>query len=322
MPLIQPSTYVPAWPHGNAHAATVWPTLLRRVPAPPGRRERLDTPDGDFIDLDHWFVDNTAGTVVLCHGLEGNAQRQYMRGMGWAFARRGWRVAAYNYRGCSGQPNRGPRSYHSGATDDLRLVLDRVRERADGPLALVGFSLGGNLILKYLGEDPQAVCPKICAAVAISAPVDLSASADRLGERGNAIYSYRFLRKLRRKVRAMAHRHPDLIDVANISGARTLRDFDDLFTAPVHGFTDAADYYRRCSARQHLPAIQVPTLMLSARNDPFLAPSCFPVEEARNSEALHLEAPDCGGHVGFHQRGPEYWSEERAVGFVEGLSRG
>ena len=321
MPVVHHSTFHPTPLHRNAHAASILPSLLRRVPAPPFIRERLETPDGDFIDLDCWRRPSDR-TVVLCHGLEGSANRQYMRGMARAFGARGWNVVAYNYRGCSGVPNRTPRSYHSGATSDLRLVLDHADRFGDGPLALVGFSLGGNLILKYLGEAPGDVLPSVAAAVAFSAPVDLAACGRQLDRPVNWVYNRRFLAKLGRKVRQTARRHPGAVDPAALVGLTSLRRFDDLYTAPLHGFADAADYYRQCSARQFLDAVRTPALLVSARNDPFLEPSCFPYEEAARSDVFHLETPAHGGHVGFHAPGPLYWSERRAVAFVEDVPAG
>lgn len=326
MPLIEKSTYRPDWLYRRAHAATILPTLLRRVPAEACARERMSTADGDFIDLDCWWRDGAERpgsghpTVVLCHGLEGNARRQYMLGMARAFGRRGWNVVGYNYRGCSGEPNRQPWSYHSGATGDLREVLEHV-QRPDRPVrALVGFSLGGNLILKYLGEDPDRVLPSVAAAVAFSAPVQLEASARELARLGNLAYSRRFLVRLAAKMRAKAALFPDQVDIRRLSEVRTLQDFDELFTAPLSGFAGAADYYRRCSARQFLPGIRVPSLLVNALDDPFLGPECYPHQEARASGSFHLETPRHGGHVGFRAPGGEYWSERRAVEFVTALA--
>ena len=318
MPLIRPSTYHPSPIYRNAHAASILPSSLRRITPPPLVRERLEIPDGDFIDLDCWRQSSDR-TVVLCHGLEGSTNRQYMRGMAWAFGAKGWNVVAYNYRGCSGEPNRTLRTYHSGATDDLRLVLEHAVGIGAGTMALVGFSLGGNLILKYLGESPQDVEPSIAAAVAISAPVDLAVCSRQLDRPTNWIYNRRFLAKLDRKIREMASLHPGAIDTEPLTRVASITDFDDLYTAPMHGFTDAADLYKQCSARQFLDAITTPSLLISALNDPFLGPSCYPVEEAERSSCFHLETPAHGGHVGFHAPGPLYWSEQRAVAFVDGV---
>jgi uncharacterized protein len=316
LPLVETSSYQPGWLFRNAQAATTLPTLLRRVKGVALERERFETSDGDFIDLDCWWQ-GSASTVVLCHGLEGNAHRQYMLGMVRAFGSRGWNVVGYNFRGCSGEPNLKTYSYHSGATDDLHQVLAHVH-RQDRPVqALVGFSLGGNLILKYLGEDPGAVLPSIGAAVTFSVPVDLAETTQLMQQAGNWAYNRRFLRKLSAKIRQKAAMFPGEIDISLLSGVKSLRDFDDAYTAPLSGFIDADDYYRQCSANQFLPDIRVPSLLVSALNDPFLGTNCYPFETAKASEFLSLETPAHGGHVGFRLAGGQYWSEKRAVEFVE-----
>lgn len=315
MPITTESSYRPDWLYRQAHPSTILPTLLRTIPDLPLVRERLETPDGDFIDLDCCRQDADRA-VVLCHGLEGNARRKYMLGMAAAFFKRGWDVIGYNYRGCGGESNRLPVSYHAGATDDLRLVIDRAGAPARSVLALVGFSLGGNLTLKYLGEDPDRVHPALRAAVAFSVPVELGDSCRALAAPANRIYQRRFLRRLARKIRDKARRHPEQVDPGLLARVKTLYDFDEFYTAPLHGFADAEDYYRRCSCREYLSGIRVPSLLVNARNDPFLAASSYPWAQARNSAWLHLETPDHGGHVGFRAPGREYWSESRAVAFV------
>ncbi len=316
MPLINSSAYRPGFLYRNARMATTLPTLLRRVNGVVFVREHMKTNDDDFIDLDCWWQ-GSASTVVLCHGLEGNAHRQYMLGMARAFGSRGWNVVAYNFRGCSGEPNRKSYSYHSGATDDLRQVLAHLEKQGCQARALVGFSLGGNLILKYLGEDSGAVLPGIKAAVAISVPVNLAETTKLLAQPGNWPYSKRFLRKLSAKIVEKAPLFPDKIDISLLSGVKSLKDFDDAYTAPLSGFASADDYYSQCSALQFLPSIKTPSLLLSALNDPFLGPGSYPREIAQASEFFHLETPQHGGHVGFHLPGGEYWSEKRAVEFVE-----
>ena len=310
MPIIAESTYRPDWLHRRTHPSTILPTLLRPAARLPLVRERLETPDGDFLDLD-CLRQGSGRAVILCHGLEGNARTKYMLGMAQAFARRGWDVVGFNYRGCSGEMNRLPVSYHSGATGDLRTVLERAGSAEWKELALVGFSMGGNLILKYLGEDPAGVHPAIRAVATFSVPVELGDSCRELTRWKNSLYQARFLRRLRRKIRIKGRMHPGVIDTALLKRVGTLIDFDDLYTAPLHGFADADDYYRRCSCRQFLARIRV-----NARNDPFLSSSCYPYAEARDSQWVHLETPDHGGHVGFHAPGPEYWSDRRAVEFI------
>lgn len=314
MPVIAESSYRPNWLYRRAHPSTILPTLLRGAPRLPLRRERIELADGDFLDIDRTGPAD-GPTVVLCHGLEGNSQRQYMLGMAAAFAQRGWSAALTNSRGCSGEPNRLLRAYHLGATEDLRAVLDHLERDRPAEVALVGFSMGGNVILKYLGEAPEAVHPRLRAAATFSVPVDMDASSHVLCSRRNWIYHRRFLRKLKRKVRVKAEAFPGAIDPDALDRIRTLREFDDFYTAPQHGFAGATDYYVRNSSLRFLAAIRRPTLLVNALNDPFLEPGCFPYELAAASKWLHLETPRWGGHTGFRAPG-EYWSERRAVEFV------
>jgi uncharacterized protein len=248
--------------------------------------------------------------------LEGSSQDVTICGMGRALHRKGWNVLAWNYRGCSGELNRLPRLYHSGETADLALVIAHAVRRFSR-IALIGFSLGGNLILKYLGEArPHAA---VACAAAISAPVDLAASARALDRRRtNRLYLRRLIATLVRKVKAKAKHFPEQIDVTQTRGIHGFEDFDGRFTAPVHGFRDASDYWMRCSSRQFLRQIAVPTLMLSALDDPFLTPDCFPFEEAESSACVFLEAPATGGHLGFCESltGKESWAERRTVEFL------
>jgi hypothetical protein len=240
--------------------------------------------------------------------------------MARALTRAGWDVLALNLRGCSGTLNRRPRFYHSGATEDLAVVIDYALEaRAPDALALVGFSLGGNLTLKYLGERAGRLDPRLRAAACFSVPVDLAASAARISRLTNTHYTLYFLRRLHAKVRAKHRQFPDAVPLAPLRRAWTLPAFDDAYTAPLHGFADAADYYRRASSRPLLPHLDVPTLLVNARNDPFLPPACYPFAEAEASGRLTLETPASGGHVGFVTLGTDdgaYWSEHRATAFL------
>ncbi len=297
--------------------------MLRRVSFDYDRRERIDTPDGDFLDLDWGFPrrngsPDASRVVILTHGLEGSADRTYMRGMARALVRRGWDVCAWNLRGCSGEPNRRVPTYHSGKTEDLARVVDHVLERGYDTVALAGFSLGGNLTLKYLGERGPATDPRIQRAVVFSVPVDLSASARRISSPTNWHYSQYFLRSLRQTIRRKADRYPARISTDPFDDIRTLRDFDDRYTAPLNGFDSAADYYARSSSRWVLDGLTVPTLLVNAANDPFLAESCYPVDAARSSDLLALEVPESGGHVGFvaFNAAGEYWSEQRAAAWL------
>jgi predicted alpha/beta-fold hydrolase len=323
MPVIETPGYHPPPLLSNGHLQTILPTLLRTVDGLAYRRERIATPDDDFLDID-WAGAGAERAVILSHGLEGSADRGYMRGMARALVRAGWDAVAWNYRGCSGEMNRQARFYHSGATEDLEVLVGHVL--ATGryrQLALVGFSLGGNLTLKYLGERGGSVDPRIAAAVAFSVPCDLRNSSDRLARLENTIYMRRFLKTLKKKVElkiaAMPGAIPDNgLPDHGLRGMRTFHDFDNRFTAPLHGFADADDYWRRCSSRQFLRSITVPTLVVNALNDPFLGDRCYPVEEARDNSSLFLETPDSGGHVGFIEwnENGDYWMDRRAVEFL------
>lgn len=317
MPVID-STYRAPPGFSNGHLLTVFPALLRRVETVTSTRERIETCDGDFLDLD-LALNGNRRIAILSHGLEGSSRSPYMQGMARALYRKRWDVVAWSFRGCSGQPNRLLRSYHSGATEDLDAVVAHVASRGRHErIALVGFSLGGNLTLKYLGERGDDVPCAVSDAVVFSVPCDLAASALRLASPINRLYMRRFLRTLEGKVRGKHLLFPDKLDVRGLDGIKTFHEFDDRFTGPLHGFVDANDYWSRCSAQAFLPGIRVRTLMVNALNDPFLAPSCFPVEEARDHPWLHLETPASGGHVGFvsFNRGGDYWSEIRTAQFL------
>lgn len=316
MPLVPTSTYrAPRWLPGG-HAQTIWPALFRRVPPVAWRRERLELADGDFLDLD-WRAEGSSRLAILSHGLEADSQAVYIRGMAHALQRRGWDVVAWNCRGCSGEPNRLLRFYHSGASEDLAAVVDHALAcHPAEKVALIGFSLGGNMTLKYLGERPAPA--RIAGAVAFSVPCDLASASVRLASRQNRIYMDRFLRSLRRKLRAKQPGFAHELDLAGMGAIRNFRQFDDRFTAPLHGFRDAADYWERSSSRPFLPAIRVPALLVNAANDPFLAPGCFPREEAAASECFFFEAPAGGGHAGFPGTDAhgESWAEIRAADFL------
>lgn len=319
MPLFSGSTYVPPPLLRGPHCQTIYAGRFRRVAGPRYDRIRLDTPDDDFLDVDRALV-GASRVAVLSHGLEGNSGRGYVRGMARALNAAGWDVLAWNYRTCGGTLNRRLRAYHSGATDDLDVVVRYALAQGYRTLALVGFSLGGNLTLKYVGERGAGLPGAVAAAVAFSTPCDLAAGAAELAKPKNRLYRWAFLRSLRAKARLKAARHPGCVDVRRLAEVRTLYDFDDGFTAPIHGFRDADDYYRRCSALRFLDGIRIPTLLVNAADDPFLAGACYPVAVARRHRYLTLEVPAHGGHVGFVRFGPTYWSEARAVAFLAAVA--
>jgi predicted alpha/beta-fold hydrolase len=292
----------PRWLPGG-HAQTIWPVTLKGK-SPPYRRERWETPDGDFVDLD-WVDPETVvpprisvPTVVLFHGLEGSSQSPYARELMLAVHARGWRGVVLHYRGCSGEPNRLPRFYHSADSAEIDWVLRRLAGAHFSPLLAVGISLGGNLILKWLGEQGADAGRVLCAAVAVCAPHDLARVSVHLERGVNRIYTRNFLNTLIPRALAKAERFPELLDAERIRRARNLTEYDEAVTAPVHGFRDAADYYARASAKPLLMAVRVPTLVLNAANDPFVPCELLP-EPHEVSAQVCFELQEFGGHVGF-----------------------
>jgi predicted alpha/beta-fold hydrolase len=283
----------------NAHLQTIYGALAAHAPRPPLRRERWETPDADFVDVD--FLDGPPSTpwVQLFHGLEGSSASPYARMLMEQARRRGWRGSVTHFRGCSGEPNRLARAYHSGDSDEADWVLRRLKEHAGrAPLFAAGVSLGGNVLAKWLGERSEEALPVVERAAVISAPVDLTAGGEALGRGLARIYAWHFLRTLRRGALARLARFPGLFDGEAVRRARTLRDFDNAVTAPLHGFRDTDDYWTRASAKPWLAAVRVPTLLLNARDDPFMPEAALPTER-EVSPAVKLEFPARGGHVGF-----------------------
>lgn len=321
MPLIK-SSYTAPRIFRNAHFSTIYASTLRKVAFSTTQHDRIELEDGDFLDLDRSFSSesNSEKVVILLHGLAGNAQRAYIKAMARIFDENGWDTAGMNLRGCSEEMNRLYRSYNAGATEDLEAVINHIlAENRYTEIALVGFSLGGNLMLKYLGENVELPA-EIKSAVAVSTPCDLGASLEELSQTRNIIYSKRFVRNLKKELFRRHLAFPEKISKEEIANCNTLRDIDELYTSRAHGYKNAADYYQKCSSLQFLPNIKIPTLLINAENDSFLSASSYPVEIAKNSETLHLEIPAHGGHVGFIQHKKTYYHEERALEFVQSFS--
>ncbi|HET7632154.1 MAG TPA: alpha/beta fold hydrolase [Gemmatimonadaceae bacterium] len=296
---------------------------MRRTRLPPGQMERWDTPDHDFLDVFRVPAAATAPRLLLLHGLEGSPQSHYARGMLQRVARAGWGAEALVFRGCGAELNRTPRFYHSGETGDLELLAHRVAaEFPYAPLLAVGYSLGGNVLLKWLG-DPAARRPAtLQAAAAVSVPYDLEAGAHYLQHGLSRVYERRFLRTLKSKATRKLRRFPDAYDLRALTAARTLVQFDDAVTAPLHGFANAHDYYTQCSARQFLAGVQLPTLLISAYDDPFLPAAVLrdvDTVAGRNPAFTRLFSAT-GGHVGFVAGAdplhPGYYSEDRVFEFL------
>jgi len=323
VPLISTSTYTkPNRLWRNAHIQTILPSISRNIYPAIYKRQRMELLDGDFLDID-WstgFTRPRTRLVIICHGLEGSSKAPYTKGMARRFRKADWDVVLINFRSCSGELNRLPRSYHSGETGDLAFVLENVFQKYD-EIALVGFSLGGNVILKYLGEQGKNISNKILGAVTFSVPCDLATSGMTLSEATNKIYMSRFLRLLGRKVRVKHQRGDQIASPDSINFMTSFWEFDDAFTAPLHGFRGADDYYQKSSSKQYLNNISIPALMVNAQNDPFLSPECYPENEARESSFFHLETPEDGGHCGFPTANliGNQWHENRAIEFLGNL---
>ena len=292
------------------HLQTIVASLL-----PPPRvalqRRRWDTPDGDFIDID-FAGEPGAATMVVFHGLEGSSNSHYARRLARALPHAGWRVAIPHWRGCSGEPNRRPRAYHSGDTAEVDWILRRFRAEAGRPLDVVGVSLGGNALLKWLGERSDAATEIVRRAAAISAPLDLPACGVAL-DRGlnRLLYTRMFLSTLKPKSLAQLERFPALFDAGRMRRASTFREFDDLYTAPMHGFRGVDDYWTSAASGPWLEHIRVPTLVLNARNDPFLPEAALLAAARKAAPCVTLELPRLGGHVGF----PGGWLTKRLSEF-------
>jgi uncharacterized protein len=309
------AAYVPPFFLFNAHLETIYPALLRRISGVAFQRQRIDTPDGDFLDLD-WLKRGSRHLVVISHGLEGNSHRAYIRGMAKACFDAGFDVLAWNYRGCAQEMNCRPRFYHGGATDDLETVVNHVLSLGTyDTLDLIGFSMGGNITLKYLGEKKRPAA--IRKAVAFSVPLDLHASCLKISRPENRIYARRFLKSLKLKITTKAALMAGF-DTTGIDAIKTLMAFDDRYTAPLHGFADAIAYYKDSSSLYYLQGIDRPVLIVNAQNDPFLSAECYPADQLKDHPWIRFEAPNRGGHVGFAQfsKNGLYWSESRALDFI------
>ena len=315
--------YVAPWwlPGGNLQ--TIWPALhARRKRALPAdyRRERWVTPDQDFVDVD-WLAGSVLDPtlLVLFHGLEGSSRSHYAQAFADYSREHGMAFAVPHFRGCSGEPNHAPRAYHSGDHEEIGWILRRLREAHRGPMLAVGVSLGGNALLRWAAEAGHSAGSVVSAVAAVCSPVDLGAGALAIGRGFNRlVYTTMFLRTMKPKALAKLGQHPGLFDAARMESARNLRDFDDIFTAPLHGFRDAADYYARASARPHLHRIRIPALVLNARNDPFVPAWSLPMASEVGSHVT-LWQPAQGGHVGFpdgHLPGHVRWMPDAVGGWL------
>lgn len=305
----------------NGHFQTVYPVLFRRENAAIYQRERIETPDGDFLDLD-WSRNRSLFAakklVIISHGMEGSSYSSYVLGIVSRFTMLGWSALAWNFRGCSGVPNLKLRSYHGGASDDLETVVKHAIAAGYSEIALIGFSMGGNITLKYLGERGADAPQEIKRAVTVAVPCDLQSAVISMAKRSNRIYMRRFLRLLKRKMKQKARLFPGEISLKNYRRIKSFKDFDRIYTAPINSFESAEDYWNQSSSIRFLHNIRVPSLLINAQDDPFLGDGCFPFKEAEENPFFYFEAPKHGGHVGFFpaERGGMYWYEKRAVEFI------
>ena len=312
------ASYQPPWWYRGRHLQTMWGPLFRRLRRPPLRRERWPTPDGDFLDLD--WLEGDSPLVVILHGLEGSSGSHYARGLLLEAAALGWRAVVFHFRSCSGELNRGPRLYHAGETSDLDWVIGRLIQREPAtPLGLVGVSLGGNVALKWLGERGEGAPAQVRAAATISTPFDLTACALSL-DRGlnRPLYTARFLRSMRAKVRAKRRLYDGLVNVPAALRARTFAVYDRLATAPINGFADERDYWARASSGPYLARIRRPCLLINAANDPFVPAVTLPTAVVAGSPWLEAAFLPEGGHVGFLEApwGRRSWAERHALAFL------
>ncbi|MCR9290400.1 MAG: alpha/beta fold hydrolase [Bacteroidetes bacterium] len=319
MPLIQKSDYKAPLLLRNAHLNTVYAALARKVKDVFYERERIETPDKDFLDLDWSFVKSDQLVIVL-HGLEGSADRPYMRGMIKAFNNKGWDGLAFNFRGCSGVINRQPYSYHMGWTTDLEFVVDHVLSiNRYREIVLVGFSLGGNVVLNYLGKYGNTLPKAVKKGIAFSVPCHIESANIEIDKAKNSLYLKRFMNSLNEKAAKKAESFPNKIQFDVKNPPKNFYQFDDQFTAPLNGFKNNFDYWTKSSSLNVIPQIEIPTLLVNALDDTFLSYRCFPVEMAEKHQFFHFEAPKHGGHVGFisfNNQG-SIWSEKRALAFAD-----
>jgi hypothetical protein len=306
MPVIEQSNYDRApFYMLNAHWETVIPSMFFKVKEELYDRERLELGDGDFIDVD-WVNNQSDKCIILSHGLEGDAHRYYMKRSAKYFSDLGWDIAAWNCRSCSGEMNRLPRFYHHGDTPDLHTIVQTALDRGYKQVLLMGYSMGGSMVLKYLGESKRDI--RIIGASVFSVPCNLRESALQLKVPSNQFYEQRFLKKLIAKIKLKAVQYPNVISDEGIDELRDFDEFHDRYTAPLHGYDSKDDFFNKATCDQYLDAIDRPVLIVNAGNDPMLGEQCYPFEVAKSSEHVFLEVPKKGGHVGFtiKRKGPSY----------------
>lgn len=318
--------FLPAWWIPGSHVQTLWGKLVRKLPPAPTEVERWTAPDGEMLEIHRLRVAGSPSRLVLLHGLEGSIRSHYAQGLLWEAHRRKWNADLLVFRTCGDAESVTPRLYHSGETTDIAWVIEKlVAEDPGARIGLAGVSLGGNVLLKYLGEQGSGLPSQVRGAVAISVPFDLERSSRHIDRGFSRVYQWHFMRTLRKKAQAKLAQFPGIADAERVARAGNMFEYDDAMTAPVHGFRDASDYYSRSSSLHWLEAIRVPTLLLSAVDDPFLPPTVLDevaAKAARNPNIVTEFHPH-GGHVGFiagrNPFRPVYYGEQRAARFLEKL---
>lgn len=313
MPLIEKYTYRPGLLLRNGHINTIAAYMWRQPIVPGFDRERISTPDGDFLDLDFLRSGNRK-LAILLHGLEGSTSSQYIQGMAPLLPSHGFDVLALNHRSCSGEINLKRHFYHSGYIDDFEFLLEKYGQDYD-EIVGIGYSLGGNVVLRYAGLKGQNVHPKLSKVIAVSAPCDLLGSSQSLLKFSNIAYSQNFLKTLKSKILAKAQIVADM-PVEDLKKVKTLWDFDEYFTAPLHGFRDAMDYYKTCSSLRVLANIQMPAFLISSQDDPFLSPSCLPFKQASYHPYFSFLPQKYGGHVGFMMSKKESFADKTILSLL------
>lgn len=315
--------FMPAWWLRGPHLQTLWGKLVRKQPPAPAETEIWEAPDGQALEIHRLKSPHSRSRLVLLHGLEGSIRSHYAQGLLWQAQLRGWDADMLIFRTCGTAASTTPRLYHSGETTDIAWVIEKLIAQAPSTtIALAGVSLGGNVLLKYLGERGRSIPQQVRAAAAISVPFDLERSSRYIDQGFSRLYQWHFMRTLRRKAQAKLAQFPHLADLERVASAKTMFDYDDAMTAPVHGFRDAADYYRQSSSIHWIEAIHVPTLLLSAADDPFLPPEILDDVRTRAAAnpSLTVEFHDRGGHAGFiagnNPLNPVYYAEQRVADFV------
>lgn len=317
MPILSSSYSKPPFYLFNGHLETIIPSLWRKIEGVNYTREKITTPDEDFLNLD-WSEVGSSKLLIISHGLEGDSNRHYAKALVKLFNQKNWDVLVWNNRTCGGEMNLRPVLYHHGASYDLDTVVNHVLISKDyKQLALAGISMGGAQTLKYLGEKGGDLSPKITKAAVYSTPCNLPSSAETLKWKSNAFYKNRFLGKLKQKMARKAEQFPELIDKELLQRVKTFDEFDTFFTAKLHGFKDAQDFYQQVSADNWMPDIAIPTLIINALNDPLLGEKCYPVNLAESKSEIFLELPKRGGHTGFTLANQEFtWAENRFFEFL------